>query len=115
MLRELCPRHRRFTAADFHETPTGGCRLLPGVTHELAAWIPHLARELAIVGEGVVQVLADASPAPIPLRTPLTRSNSRDAQTLGKRGGKSTNSTAPRSKPTCRNCGGQVGVAKRSL
>jgi len=66
---------RRFRAADFHQTPAGQCRLLAPLTHDLAelsrTWLPDIAR----TAEYVAHSVAKDSPAPIPLRTPLTGAN----------------------------------------
>lgn len=106
---------RSFKHTDFHETPQGGCRLLPAITHELADQMPYYSREAAAYAEQAAAILAKASPSPVALRTPLTRSQSRASQTLGQRSRRRQPNKPPSARPSCRNCGGDVLDPKRRL
>lgn len=105
---------RRFKAADFHETPQGGCRLLPELTHELTGHLPHLRRDVAAHAEAAASVLTQASPGRVELRTPLTRSQSRDAQVEPQPGNVRT-SSSKRPTATCRTCGEPLSHPTRQL
>ncbi|MGH2965989.1 MAG: CRISPR-associated endonuclease Cas1 [Solirubrobacterales bacterium] len=66
---------RTLSARDFVETRRGSCRIVPRLTAELAetcmAWREHVAP----VVERVAHALAEDSPRPVPMTTPLTRQN----------------------------------------
>lgn len=96
---------RHFTTADFHETRQGACRLLPPLTHDLAARMSGYAQAVAPIAERVAHALASSSPGAVSLTTPLSRSNNVAAQTRRRppaphRGGDAM--------PTCRSCGTQL-------
>ncbi len=61
-----------FTRNDFYETPTGLCRLLAPLTHELAETIPSWARALGPHVESIAHALVDASGGKPPKRRPIT-------------------------------------------
>jgi CRISPR-associated endonuclease Cas1 len=98
-------RERAFTRADFHETRDGVCRLLPPLTHELAATMPLWAYTIAPHAEKIVQLLAEHADLPIRTATPLTRNRSRKAANDFARLAKTPNRT-------CRECG--TAVSKRN-
>jgi CRISPR-associated endonuclease Cas1 len=111
-LRPVVERHiltllaaTHFTRADFHETRQGACRLLPPLTHELAAHMAEYAQAVAPIAEQVAHALASSSPGKIALTTPLSRANIAAVQ---KRGSK-PRTTAPaapvKTMPTCKSCG----------
>lgn len=106
---------RHVNRHDLTETPRGQCRLLPPLTHELAGWLPYLAREVAPYAEGIAHALAQASPAPIELRTPLTRARRTAAQTRGRRSAARTTPRPPRAIATCRTCGCELADPRRQL
>jgi CRISPR-associated endonuclease Cas1 len=96
-----------FRAKDFHETRQGTCRLVPPLTHVLAATATAWAAHVGPIAEGVAQTLgteAGLRPADIP--TPLTqdnRSRGRDGIRTGARRNPTRKPTQP---PTgCRLCG----------
>jgi len=97
---------RHLRASDLHETADGTCRLLAPLTHELAGDLPYYARAVAPHAEAIAHALAQAHPAPVRLRTPLTKANARAVQT---RGGKRASAYDPKPPPaaaaTCRTCG----------
>ena len=102
--------------SDLHETADGTCRLLAPLTHELTNDLPYYARTVAPHAEAIAHALAQAHPAPVQLRTPLTKSNARAIQT---RGGKRTSAYDPKPPPanasTCRTCGVSLTHNKRQL
>ncbi len=114
LLSLLNRRHLR--ASDLHETADGTCRLLAPLTHELTNDLPYYARTVAPHAEAIAHALAQAHPAPVQLRTPLTKSNARAIQT---RGGKRTSAYDPKPPPanasTCRTCGVSLTHNKRQL
>lgn len=83
VLQLLARRH--FRAADFHETRTGACRILPPLTHQLADSIGDYAKLIAPIAEQVAHAIARTSPGKITLTTPLSRSNTAAVQTRGAR------------------------------
>jgi CRISPR-associated endonuclease Cas1 len=96
-----------FRAKDFHETRQGTCRLVPPLTHVLAATAPSWSAHVGPVAEGVARMLgAEAGLRPADIPTPLTqdrRSRGRDGIRRGVR-------RQPTKKPTqplsgCRLCG----------
>lgn len=107
---------RHLRASDFHETADGTCRLLAPLTHELAGDLPYYARTVAPHAEAIAHALAQCHPAPVQLRTPLTKANARAVQT---RGGKRTSAYDPKPPPatasTCRTCGVPLTHNKRQL
>ncbi len=111
VLELLAKRHLR--AEDLHETRTGQCRLLAPLTHELAGWMPELARAVAPIAEKVAHAIAGSSPNEIDLRTPLTRAKTKAAQNLTAVTRQSP--PAPTPLPTCRSCGAQLYERRRKL
>jgi len=107
---------RHLRARDLHETADGSCRLLAPLTHELAADLPYYARTVAPHAEAIAHALAQSHPAPVQLRTPLTRANARTVQT---RGGKRSSAYDPKpphtDSATCRTCGAPLPHNKRQL
>jgi CRISPR-associated endonuclease Cas1 len=78
-LLELAETHI-FQARDFTETDNGRCRILPPLTHQLAATMPQWAIAVAPWAEHIADTLADASPYNVRTRKTLTR-NSNTART----------------------------------
>lgn len=110
----LSRRHLR--ASDFHETADGTCRLLAPLTHELAGDLPYYARTVAPHAEAIAHALAHAHPAPVQLRTPLTKANARAVQTRGgKRASAYDPTPAPTQAATCRTCGVPLPDTSRQL
>jgi len=107
---------RHLRARDLHETTDGSCRLLAPLTHELAADLPYYARTVAPHAEAIGHALAQSHPAPVQLRTPLTRANARAVQT---RSGKRASAHDPKPPPTitatCRTCGVELPDNHRRL
>jgi len=100
VLRLLAGRH--FTAGDFAETRDGRCRMQPPLTHELAEQLlPELSRAVAKPTEAIAHLLAGSSPSTIRLSTPLSRANTSNAQTRGRRGTNAQPRVAAKSRPTC--------------
>lgn len=66
-----------FRVRDFAEMPDGRCRLLPPLTHELAALMPALAKVVAPVAEHVAATIGAAGERPLQPRSPLTKSRRR--------------------------------------
>lgn len=64
-----------FRRADFYEANDGACRIVPPLTHRLAATLPKWAHAVAPWTEYTAHALADASGKPIDKRTPLTRAH----------------------------------------
>lgn len=116
---------RNFSAAAFHETREGVCRVLPPLTHTLTETGHVWAKLLAPIVEEVAQALSDTAlpafgtlgaphrpargrapmPKPASLPTPLTqrkRSEGREAQ---RRHGRRGPAPAPMFPSTCRSCG----------
>jgi len=108
-------RTRHFTTDDFHETRDGQCRLLPPLSHHLAALLPDLAAATAPLAEQTAHALADASPSPVLMRTPLSRANYANAQAPArpKRTPRTPRSAA--TLPTCSTCGTQLYDKGRQL
>ncbi len=107
---------RHFRAADFHETRTGVCRLLPPLAHQLAETIADYARLIAPIAEHVAHAIARTTPGKITLTTPLSRANTTAAQTRGARSANrqpTTAGAAPRR--TCEQCGAELYGAARKL
>ena len=114
VLELLNSRHLR--KRDFHETPEGNCRLLAPLTHELAERLPAYARACAPHAEAIAHALASSSSAPIPLRTPLTKSNARAVQKpAGRR--RSAYDPKPELRPvaSCRDCGALLSEPRQQL
>lgn len=106
---------RFFTSDDFYETAQGSCRLLPPLTHLVAQALPDFAVAVAPLAEGIAHALAHSSPGPVPLRTPLSRSNYIATQTPRRR---STTRRPPGTTgvlPTCQTCGTQLYDRRRQL
>jgi CRISPR associated protein Cas1 len=106
-------KDRHFRADDFHETRSGECRLLPPLTHELAGWMPELARAVATIAEKVAHAIARSSPNKIELRTPLTRAKTRAAQNRSTVARQAPLTPTPL--PTCRSSGAQLYEKRRKL
>ena len=70
---------RTLAALDFVETRQGACRLKPRLAGELAETLPAWRHHVAPIVEQVAHVLAESTPARLPLLTPLTRDNHRAA------------------------------------
>ncbi len=113
VLELLQGRHLR--ADDFNETRTGECRLPPSLTHDLAQWMPDLARAVAPITEKVAHAVARSSPTAIELRTPLTRAKTRAAQTSSRGSAPRQPARPPAPMPTCRSCGSTLFVRRRKL
>jgi hypothetical protein len=115
-LRPVVERHvltllaaRHFTRADFHETRQGACRLLPPLTHELAAHMAEYAQAIGPIAEQVAHALASSSPGKIALTTPLSRHNNSAVQKRGSKPRRSGYQAAPlKSMPTCKSCGAKL-------
>jgi CRISPR-associated endonuclease Cas1 len=121
-LRPLAERHvlqlldrRHLKAADVHETRTGVCRVLPPLTHELAEALPSYAAAAAPLAEQVAHALARTSPGKISLTTPLSRTNTTNAQTRGARSTNRQPMTQDAPRRTCRNCGTDLYGSARKL
>jgi len=107
---------RHFTAADVAETRDGRCRLLPPLTHELAEHLlPALARAVAEPAEAVAHLLAGSSPGKVHLRTPLSRANSVNVQTRGRRTAQAKAAAPTKTRPTCQKCGVDLYGSARKL
>jgi len=108
-------RTRHFTTYDFHETRDGQCRLLAPLSHHRAALLPDLAAATAPLAEQTAHALADASPSPVLMRTPLSRANYANAQAPARP--KRTPRTPPSAAtlPTCATCGTQLYDKGRQL
>lgn len=111
---------RRFHADDFQETPQGSCRLGASLTHQLAAELPGLAREVAVHAEMVARHLATSSGRPIEVRTPLSGTRKSNAQTPGagarrRARGQQQPAAAPRLSRTCQRCGSELASSRRKL
>lgn len=113
VIRLLQVRHLR--ATDFHETANGTCRLLPPLTHELAAHLPIYARHVARHAEAVAHALARSAPGRIELRSPLSRDNTRAAQHRGARSANRKPPIDPAPTRTCRTCGELLTDTRRQL
>jgi CRISPR-associated endonuclease Cas1 len=64
---------RTFRTRDFIEARQGNCRVLPPLTHELAATIELWRRSLGPLAEALASKLAAAVDRPVALPTPLTQ------------------------------------------
>ncbi len=106
--------NRHLRADDFHETRTGECRLLPPLTHDLARWMPDLARAVAPIAEKAAHAIARSSPNRIELRTPLTRAKTRAAQSASPSAAQPL-THRPGAIPTCRSCGATLFERRRKL
>jgi CRISPR-associated endonuclease Cas1 len=99
-----------FTAADFHETQRGNCRLLPPLTHQLAETLPAWRQLVAPVAEHVAQLFVQHSAKPVLQPTPLTQANRRADRAL--RGNRTTELAAvvrpPKPERRCKRCGGPL-------
>jgi CRISPR-associated endonuclease Cas1 len=111
-------RDRPFRAADFHETPSGGCRILAPLTHELAEAARGWTRDVHAVAERVANTLAHNASAPIRLSTPLTGANRRAAGPTLSRVERRPRKQAPKAAPSarrCRDCGAELAETARKL
>jgi len=108
-------RTRHFTTDDFHETAQGSCRLLPPLTYLVAEALPDFAVAVAPLAEGIAHALAQSSPGPVRLRTPLSRGNYSAAQTPGSRSTNRRPQGTTGVLPTCRTCGTQLYDRRRQL
>jgi CRISPR-associated endonuclease Cas1 len=111
-LRPVVERHilqllavRYFTRSDVHETRHGGCRLLPPLTHQLAAHIAEYAQVVAPLAEQVAHALASSSPGKIALTTPLSRANLTAVQKRGNNPRTGATTASAKTMPTCKSCG----------
>jgi CRISPR-associated endonuclease Cas1 len=108
--------NRHFTAADFVETREGRCRLRPPLTHEIAEQLlPALARAVAGPAEAVAHILAGSSPSKIHLSTPLSRTNTSNAQLRGQRTAHRREAAGPTVRPSCEKCGVDLYGSARKL
>ena len=67
------PAHRTFTKSDLAQLPSGHCRLMAPLTHELCEQLSRLHSLVAPVAEKVAEKVAEArggSPAPSETRSP---------------------------------------------
>jgi CRISPR-associated endonuclease Cas1 len=101
---------RVFTAADFHETRRGTCRLLPPLTRQLAETLPAWRQLIAPVAEHVARLVLPSAGRTAPAPTTLTQTNRRADR--ARRHGRTVVSL-PVAQPrrperTCRRCGGRV-------
>lgn len=106
---------RTFRAAEFHETRTGQCRLMPPLTQELVETMPLWSREIAPVAERLTHLLADGTGRSHRL-TPLTQGNRRPA--VGPANGRRPRAESKAvtvTDTTCRNCGTPLGERRRKL
>ncbi len=103
-----------FRSRDFHETRRGQCRLMPALTHVLAATCPSWAMSLGPVAERVAATLGEAAGLRVTdLPTPLTqdrRSAGRNGIRRGPR--RAQPPRGVRLPATCRSCGAQLGVVR---
>ncbi len=95
---------RIFSARDFYETRQGICRLMPTITHELATWLPALAREVAPLAEHVAHTFTDQINGRTTKATVLTRANSKSAYPRPARS-RTRQPPQPKSRASCRDCG----------
>jgi hypothetical protein len=97
---------RTLHAADFIETRQGGCRLHPNLVRELLATLRGWRQQAAPIAEHMAHALAQASPAELPLLTPLTHSNHHDAWTRRAPERRTRSKPAALVLPTsCQDCG----------
>lgn len=107
---------RNLRKQDFHETAEGNCRLLAPLTHELAEHLPTYAKACAPHAEAIAHALANSAAAPIPLRTPLTQTNTRAVQSrAGKRRSAYDPKPAVRPVASCRECGALLSEPRKQL
>jgi hypothetical protein len=66
---------RTFSPREFVETREGACRITPRLAAEFAGTCTAWREHIGPVVEWVAHTLAEHTPASLPLRTPLTRSN----------------------------------------
>jgi CRISPR-associated endonuclease Cas1 len=100
-----------FSARDFVETRQGTCRVLPPLTHHLAATGSLWARSVAPVVEGVARMLASADRIDR-ISTPLTQANRSVARAHLRSGTQSVASAGP--PPVCAACGAEVPSTRRT-
>jgi hypothetical protein len=98
-----------------HETRQGACRLLTPITHELTAVLPLYAQRIAGPTEFVAHTLARSSPGAIEIRTPLSRTNTINAQQRGKRSANRRPDSGVQPIPSCRTCGEPLTEPGRQL
>lgn len=108
--------HQNFTAGDFSETRDGRCRLQPPLSHQLAEQLlPELGLAVAKPAETVAHLLAGSSPSTIRLSTPLSRANTTNAQTRGRRTANAQPAVAAKTRPSCQKCGADLYGSARKL
>lgn len=108
-------QRRAFRASDFYETPHGVCRLMPTLTHLLAATTPMWAREVAPVAERVGRMLARSPGSKIRrIPTPLTQANRSIGRSGITRTSKRRQTDARAVLSICKICGAMLDRANRS-
>lgn len=99
-------RNRTFRAADFVETRQGACRIIPPLTHELAATVSIWENELAGVVERVAQMLVVAPESRVTrLPTLLTGRNRSAGRDHLRRGDRPRQQASVIVGAVCRTCG----------
>jgi CRISPR-associated endonuclease Cas1 len=98
---------RRLSPREFVETRQGACRITPRLAGELADTCPAWRQHIGPVVEWVAHTLTKHSPARLPLRTPLTRRNSKQAwdQRAPDRRRRRSRAEFVALPNTCRDCG----------
>jgi CRISPR-associated endonuclease Cas1 len=97
---------RTFGARDFHETREGVCRILPPLTHHLAANAPRWVKAVAPVAERIAKILADGSGKRFSVPTLLTQDHrSKGREGLRRSPRTAGTVTARPLPPACRSCG----------
>jgi CRISP-associated protein Cas1 len=106
---------RTASRREFVETRQGTCRITPRLAAELADTCPAWRQQVASVVEWVAHTLAEHSPARLPLRTPLTRSNWKQAwdQRAPDRRRRRSRAEFVALPNTCRDCGAPLPDRRR--
>ncbi len=89
------------------ETREGACRITPRLAGELADTCPAWGQHIAPVAEWVAHALAEHSPARLPVLTPLTRRNQKQAwdERAPDRQQRRSHADFAKLPSTCRDCG----------
>jgi hypothetical protein len=112
-------RGHMFRYDDFVERDDGHCRILPPLTHALAATIPMWRAAIAPHAEAVAHALAATSHRPIRKSTVLTSADRRRAATRSSASPDTgvappaRRRPAPKPGPTCQDCGAPVAERDR--
>ena len=105
---DLLQSHR-FRAGDFYETRRGVCRILPPLTHTLAATARAWATALGPIIEDVAATLLNSPATTRRAPTPLTQRNRRAGRNRTRRRGPTErDSRPPRPANNCADCGTPV-------